>query len=89
MIKSRARSADGCYHTRPLESATNTKREKKELSERAKRIAEKRDSDAEVCRRCTKAVCRGSAECIAKQRQIQEAQDREREQEKETEENGR
>lgn len=78
-----SRGADGCYHTRPLEGKPNAPKHKpkEETSERAKRCAEKRESDAEVCRRCTKKICKGSAECIAKQRKIQEA---EREKEDET-----
>lgn len=68
-----SRGADGCYHTRPLEGKPNAaKNKKKETSERAKRCAEKRESDAEVCRRCTKDVCKGSERCIAKERARQE-----------------
>lgn len=66
-----SRSADGMYHTSPIEQK---KKEygHKELSERAVRLAEKRESDAEVCRRCNKAVCKGSARCIEKERARQE-----------------
>jgi hypothetical protein len=71
-----SRGADGCYHTRPLEGKPNAAKHKpkEEISERGKRCAEKRESDAEVCRRCTKKVCKGTAACIEKQRKIQEAE---------------
>ena len=67
-----SRSADGMYHTAPIEQKKEPKYGYKEPSERAIRLAEKRESDAEVCRRCTKKVCKGSPECIEKQRRIQE-----------------
>ncbi len=72
-IGSYNRSADGYYHTRPLEGKPKTSKHAPcTLSERAIRSAEKRESDAEVCRRCTKKVCKGSARCIEKERARQE-----------------
>ena len=68
------RSADGYYRTMETGTKKVEKRKKKEWSERALRCAEKRESDAEVCRKCTKKVCKGSPECIEKQRRIQEAE---------------
>lgn len=68
-----SRSADGMYHTSAMEGKPKAPKYKpKELSERAVRCAEKRESDAEVCRRCTKAVCKGSERCIEKERARQE-----------------
>lgn len=66
-----SRAADGMYHTTPIERK-KPKREDVQKSEKAIRSAEKRESDAEVCRRCTKAVCKGSARCIEKERARQE-----------------
>lgn len=68
------RSADGYYHTAETGERKKEKHVKKVLSERAIRSAEKRESDAEVCRRCKKKICKGSPECIEKQRKIQEAE---------------
>lgn len=68
------RGADGYYRTMETGTKKTEKREKKEWTERALRCAEKRESDAEVCRKCTKKVCKGSPECIEKQRRIQEAE---------------
>ena len=68
------RGADGYYRTAETGTKKVEKREKKEWTERALRCAEKRESDAEVCRKCTKKVCKGSPECIEKQRRIQEAE---------------
>ena len=68
------RSADGCYHTIETGERKKEKHVKKEWSERARRCFEKRESDAEVCRKCTKKVCKGSPECIEKQRKNQEAE---------------
>ncbi len=72
--KTYSRGADGYYHTRAPESEKKVKHKKKPLSERAIRSAAKRESDAEVCRKCTKKVCKGSPECIERQRKIQEAE---------------
>lgn len=68
------RSADGMIHTHALEGAKKASKNKKtpEQLARAEEKAVKRERDAEVCRQCTKEVCRGSAACIAKQRKIQE-----------------
>lgn len=66
------RGADGYYHITEIGAKKTEKRKKKEWSERALRCTEKRESDAEVCRKCTKKVCKGSPECIEKQRRIQE-----------------
>ena len=68
------RSADGCYHTTETGERKKEKHGKKVFSERAIRSAAKRESDAEVCRRCKKKVCKGSPECIERQRKIQEAE---------------
>ena len=66
------RSADGYYHTAGAGERKKDKHPKRELSERAVRLAEKRESDAEVCRRCNQKVCMGSARCIEKERERQE-----------------
>lgn len=67
------RGIDGYYHTTPMEGAKKAeKHPKKQLSERAVRCAAKRESDAEVCRACTKIVCKGSPRCIDKERARQE-----------------
>lgn len=68
------RSADGCYHTIETGERKKEKHREKVLSERAIRSAAKRESDAEVCWRCKKKICKGSPECIEKQRKIQEAE---------------
>lgn len=68
------RGADGYYRTMEIGTQKQEKRPKKVLSERAVRCAKKREADAEVCRKCTKKVCKGSPECIEKQRKIQEAE---------------
>lgn len=65
------RGADGYYRT--MEIGRKPKEPPpRQLSERAIRSAEKRASDAEVCRRCTKTECKGSARCIEKERAWQE-----------------
>ena len=68
------RSADGCYHTIETGERKKEKHRETQLSERAIRSAAKRESDAEVCRRCKKKICKGSPECIEKQRKNQEAE---------------
>ena len=68
------RGADGYCRTMEIGTKKTEKREKKEWSERALRCAEKRESDAEVCRKCTKRICKGTPECIEKQRRIQETE---------------
>ena len=64
--------ADGCFHTRVMESKKSTKHKPKEPTELMNKKAAQLEADAEVCRRCTQEVCRGSARCIAKQRALQE-----------------
>lgn len=67
-----SRSADGMYHTSPITGKPKAPKHKSKASERAVQLAEKRESDAEVCRRCTKSVCKGSFRCIEKERARQE-----------------
>lgn len=68
------RGADGYYHTAETGENQPKKVRQKEWSERALRCLAKRESDAEVCRKCTKKICKGSSECIERQRKIQEAE---------------
>ena len=66
------RDADGYYRTAETGDKKPKKHGQKVWSERALRCLEKRESDAEVCRKCTKRICKGTPECIEKQRRIQE-----------------
>ena len=73
--KTYSRGVDGYYHTRTIERKPNApkykKKEVREMTERAQRCRELRESDAEVCRRCTRTKCSGTSRCVEKERQRQ------------------